>query len=125
MVSIVESAAQDLMDVFDDAGVTGFVHAREVDGDRETGLGSDDLVVTASVFKIPVMLELARQAAAGERSLTDRITVTAEDRTIGPTGLSVMLDGVDLSLRDLADLMMSVSDNTATDVIMRQGGIDR
>lgn len=116
---------QDLKDVFEEAGVTGFVHACEVDGDRETGLGSHDLVVTASVFKIPVMLELARQAAAGELSLTDRVRVAAADRTIGPTAISVMLDDVELSLRDLALLMMSVSDNTATDVIMRVVGLDR
>lgn len=44
---------------------------------------------------------------------------------MGPTGLSGMLDEVELSFRDLAFLMMSISDNTATDVIMRRLGTDR
>ena len=121
----VESAVErDLRSIFADAGAEGFLHAREIDGDAQVGIDADELVVTASVFKVPVLVECARQAAAGERSWTDRIRVTAEDRVLGPTGLSVMFDDVDLSLRDLAYLMMSVSDNTATDVIMRLVGLD-
>jgi beta-lactamase class A len=53
------------------------------------------------------------------------VHVPADRRTDGPTGLSVMSDDADLSLRDLAFWMMSVSDNTATDVIMELlGGPD-
>jgi len=118
------TVTRDLEQIFEDAGATGFLHARAIDGDAEIGVNADDLVVTASVFKIPVLLETARQAASGERSWTDRIRVTPEQHTLGPTGLSVMVDDVDLSLRDLAYLMMSVSDNTATDVIMGIVGLD-
>ncbi len=114
-----------LKEAFEGASTTGYLHAREVDGDREVGLGADDSVVTASVFKIPILLELALQAEAGEVDLKERVRVTPKDRTLGPTGLSVMLDEVDLSLRDLALLMMSISDNTATDVIMERVGLDR
>ena len=46
----------------------------------------------------------------------------ASRRTVGPTGLSVMLDDADLSVRDLAFWMMCVSDNTATDVLMERLG---
>lgn len=77
------------------------------------------------MFKIPVLLELVRQAWGGELELTGRLRVTPKDRVMGPTGLSGMLDEADLSLRDLAFLMMSISDNTATDVIMRRLGTDR
>jgi beta-lactamase class A len=115
----------ELAGVFDKAGARGFVHARVVDGDDQVGLDADDLVVTASVFKIPVLLELARQAAAGELDLTDRIRVPSDRRTLGPTGLSVMLDDVDVSVRDLAFWMMCVSDNTATDVLMERVGASR
>jgi beta-lactamase class A len=96
-----------------------FLHARSLNGDdAETGTNADDGVVLASVFKIPVLVELARQVGAGKRSWTERVLVPAERRTDGPTGLSVMCDDAELSLRDLAFWMMSVSDNTATDVIM-------
>ena len=119
------TVAQDLEQVFTDAGAKGFLHARALDADGEVGLNEDELVVTASVFKIPVLVETARQVASGERSWTNRIRVKPEQHTLGPTGLSVMVDDVDLSLRDLAYLMMSVSDNTATDVIMGMVGVDR
>jgi beta-lactamase class A len=89
------------------------------------GLDADTPVVTASVFKVPVMLEVARQIAAGQLSGTERVHVPASRRTAGPTGLSVMLDDVEVSLRDLAFMMMSVSDNTATDVVMGRVGVDR
>ena len=79
----------------------------------------------ASVFKIPVLLELVRQAWDGEVDLWERITVGARDRVMGPTGLSAMLDDAELSLRDLAFLMMSISDNTATDVVMRRLGLEK
>lgn len=119
------TVTQELEQIFADAGATGFLHARAIDGDVEIGLNAGELAVTASVFKIPVLVETARQVASGERSWTDRIRVTPEQHTLGPTGLSVMVDDVDLSLRDLAYLMMSVSDNTATDVIMGIVGLDR
>lgn len=82
------------------------------------------MVVTASVFKVPVALELARRACQGELELNERVRVTPDERTVGPTGLSVFLDEAELSLRDLAGLMLTVSDNTATDVLMRRLGID-
>jgi beta-lactamase class A len=111
--------------VFDAAGARGYVHARAVNGASEVGLDADAPVVTASVFKVPVLLELARQAAAGELDLTERVVVPAGRRTVGPTGLSVMLDDVEVSVRDLAFMMMSVSDNTATDVLMERVGAAR
>ena len=47
-------------------GVTGFVHARCIDQDREVALRADEPVLMASLFKITVCLELFRQADAGE-----------------------------------------------------------
>ncbi|HZN15631.1 MAG TPA: serine hydrolase [Acidimicrobiales bacterium] len=108
------------------SGARVWLHARNLDGENEMGIDADAPVVLASTFKIPVLIELARQSDAGRVSLTDRIAVPASRRTDGPTGLSVMLDDANLSVRDLAFLMMSVSDNTATDVLMELlGGAER
>ncbi|HWG24270.1 MAG TPA: serine hydrolase [Actinospica sp.] len=49
----------------DAAGVTVWPHARPVDGGPELGIGADRSVVTASVVKVPMAVEPARQAAAG------------------------------------------------------------
>ena len=115
----------ELAHVFGDAGCEGFLHARAVEGEGEVSYRGTEPVVLASVFKIPVLLEFARAVAEGELDATERIVVPAKGRTLGPTGLSVMLDDVELSLRDLAYLMMSVSDNAATDVMMQRLGCGR
>ncbi|WP_433424480.1 serine hydrolase [Microtetraspora malaysiensis] len=112
-----------LKEVFDDADVEGFVHVREVDGSAEIGLNPDAPVVLASVFKIPVVLEYARQAAAGTLDRTERLTVTTADKD-GGIGTSGCADDVSLTLRDLAHFMMTMSDNAATDVLLRRVGLD-
>ena len=101
------------------------LHARDLDSDRQVGVGADDPVVLASVFKVPVLVELLRQTASGEIDATGRTRVTPAERSPGPTGLSVMLDDVEMSVRDLALSMMTVSDNAATDILMDLVGTDR
>ena len=107
------------------AGAAAAWHVIDLGSGTELGERSDDPVVTASTYKTAVLLEVARQASAGELSLTDRVKVPADRRTMGPTGLSVMQDAVDISVRDLAFWMMCVSDNTATDVLQELVGTDR
>jgi beta-lactamase class A len=111
-------------DIFDSAGARGFVHAREVDGDAEVSFDGDEPVVLASVFKIPIVLEYALQAEAGEIDRTERLTVTSADKD-GGIGTSGCADDVTLTLRDLAHFMMTMSDNAATDVLLRRVGLDR
>jgi beta-lactamase class A len=106
-------------------GVRIHAHARDIDRGHTVGARAEDVVPIASTFKILVLLELCLRAENGGIALTDRVTVTDEDRTPGSTGLSVMRDPVELSVRDLALLMMSVSDNTASDVLARRLGLDR
>ncbi|MFI6901576.1 serine hydrolase [Nonomuraea sp. NPDC050394] len=113
-----------MREIFDAAGAAGFVHAREVDGDAEVAFGADDPVVLASVFKIPIVLEYALQAAAGELERTERLMVTAADKD-GGIGTSGCADDISLTLRDLAHFMMTMSDNAATDVLLRRVGLDR
>ena len=113
-----------MREIFDEAGARGFVHARDIDGDDEVGLDPDEPVVLASVFKIPVVLEYARQAAAGELERTERLTVTAADKD-GGIGTSGCADDVSLTLRDLAHFTLTMSDNAATDVLLRRVGLDR
>lgn len=111
--------------VFRSAGVTGWLHATDIDTGHEVGLGADEPVVLASVFKVPLLIELYRQAERGMLDLTEAVRVPASSRTsAGGTGLTAMLDDAELSLRDLAYLMIAVSDNAAADVLLARVGRD-
>lgn len=109
--------------VFAAAGARGFLHAREVgvSGGPEVAVGADDPVVLASVFKIPVALAYAREVAAGRLDETERTRVTARYR-IGGIGTAGCADDVEMSWRDLARFMLTMSDNAATDVVYHRVG---
>ncbi|MCS0603456.1 class A beta-lactamase-related serine hydrolase [Streptomyces sp. LP11] len=109
---------------FAEARVEGFVHARDLDSGAEFGYGADERVVLASVFKIPIALAYARQAAAGHLDPAGRYTVTAAYRS-GGSATAGCLDDVEISARDLAFLMMTISDNAATDLLLHVVGLDR
>ena len=101
-----------------------FAHVIDVDSGRQFGVRVDEPVVSASTFKVPVLTEYVRQVAAGELDPATRIKIAAGSGTTGPTGLSVFVDDAEWSLRDVATSMITVSDNAATDIVMRLVGID-
>ncbi|MEU8513967.1 serine hydrolase [Kitasatospora sp. NPDC048722] len=109
---------------FADAGVSGLLHARDLDTGAEIALGADTAVSTASVHKLCLLVTLFREAAEGRIDLTRQVDVPAADRTPGRTGLAAMLDAARLSLRDLAYLTAAVSDNAAADVLWAEVGLD-
>lgn len=107
--------------VFAEAGARGFLHAREIGGGPEVAAGADDPVVLASVFKIPVAVAYAREVAAGRLDETARTRVGSRYR-IGGIGTAGCADDVEMSWRDLALFMLTMSDNAATDVVYHRIG---
>lgn len=93
-----------------------------MDGEGEACHDADEPVVTASVFKVAVALEVFCQVAAGRLDPGQRVRLTPSACTPGPTGISVFGDDVEVSVRDLALLMLSVSDNAATDALIDLAG---
>jgi beta-lactamase class A len=124
--SFAEQAAYDhIAAAADAAGADVFAHALDTDSGAEIGIASDDPVVTASVFKVPVLTEYVRQVEAGELDPSSRVHIPAGSGTVGSTGLSVFSDDADWSLRDVATSMITVSDNAATDIVTAMVGIER
>lgn len=76
----------DLGGLFRAAGVTGFLHAVDLDTGAEVGHGADEPVVLASVFKVALLVEFFRQVDESRLDEAERITVTADRRTPEPPG---------------------------------------
>ncbi|QIS18780.1 serine hydrolase [Nocardia terpenica] len=112
-----------MREIFEQAGVQGWLHARCLDCGAEIGDGADEPVVLSSVVKVLLVLELGRQIAAGQVDPTDRLRATAAYRLGGP-GTSGCRDDVEYSLRDAAYLALSLSDNTAADLLFERVGLD-
>lgn len=102
------------------AGLDGTmgVYVRAAATGEETELNAERPFQMASVFKIPILAELLYQAHAGRRSLDDRIILTSEMKAPGSGVLKELSAGTPLTVRDLATLMIIVSDNTATDILL-------
>lgn len=109
---------------FAEAGVSGRLHAVDIDSAAEIDAGADHPVVTASVHKLCLLVALHQHAAAGLLDLTEQVECPPGERTPGPTGLAAMLDPVRMSLRDAAYLMTAVSDNAAADLLLARIGLD-
>jgi len=109
---------------FDGAGCVGSVHAVRLSDGAEVGHDPDRLHVMASVVKVPIGLELYAQVAGGALDPASAVTLEPSARTPGPVGISQFSDAVTVSLRDLAYLMLTISDNAATDAVAEAVGID-
>ena len=92
---------------------------------EEIAINADRQMDTMSTIKIPLMVEAFRQIEAGKFSLSDRITMSEDQKRPG-TGVMRSLDsGLSLTIKDAITLMNIVSDNTATDILFAKvGGID-
>ena len=86
---------------------------------------ADEVLPTASSIKIAILAELYRQVQQGKLKFGDLYTLQQAD-LVGGSGISEALTpGVTrLTLRDVAALMISVSDNSATNIIIDRVGME-
>jgi beta-lactamase class A len=89
-----------------------FIH----NGERKFG--------AASTVKIPLMVEIFRQIDRGERSLDDEYVLDADDIAVGSGVMLYLHHGMTFTLNDLIYLMISISDNTATNILIDMAGMD-
>jgi beta-lactamase class A len=93
---------------------------------QEIAINADVLMDTMSVIKVPLLVTLMRDVEAGKVDLDQRAAVDAPHRRWGTGVLSAMDDGLTISLRDAASLMIGISDNLATDLCFEAvGGPER
>ena len=105
------------------SGVVGIAVEDLTSGERFTV--NDSLTFPqASAIKVALLLELFRQADTGTLALSERVEVPASQHVGGDGVLQSFADrGSALSLHDLAVLMVTLSDNTATNVLIQRVGM--
>jgi beta-lactamase class A len=92
--------------------------AKNLDTGETYALGADDRVRTASTIKIAVMVEAFARVAEGKAKWTNEIALSKAARYGGSGVLPELADGLRLRFRDAVNLMMVVSDNTATNLVL-------
>jgi beta-lactamase class A len=92
--------------------------AKNLDTGAVYELGADDRVPTASTIKIAVMVEAFARVSEGKAKWTDELILTKEKKVGGSGILGEFGDGLHLTLRDAVNLMMTMSDNTATNLVI-------
>jgi beta-lactamase class A len=78
----------------------------------------------ASMIKVPIMYELMRQAAAGKLSLDESLIVTNAVRVGGAGILKELRPDISMTIRELVTLMIILSDNTATNMLIDLVGMN-
>lgn len=104
-------------------GLAG-VAIKELTTGATLAINADEIFPTASTIKIHVLLQLLTRAEAGEIDLQQRIAIPPESHVLGSGVLAYLQGPVELTLRDIAILMIIVSDNTATNLCIDAAGLE-
>ena len=92
--------------------------AKNLDTGETYALNPDERVRTASTIKIAVMIEAFARVNEGKVKWTDEVVLTKEKKVSGSGILGELSDGLRLTFRDAVNLMMILSDNTATNLVL-------
>lgn len=92
------------------------------DSDIIADFNAKTSLAVGSAFKIAVLKTLKQQIDSEQKSWSDIVTIKAEDKSLPSGILQTWPDNSPLTLQTLANLMISLSDNTATDILINQVG---
>ena len=108
------------------AGFHGKVtlYAENLSSGKTVSLGGEQPVRTASTIKLAIMIECFAEANEGKLDLGEMLTLTGPEKVSGSGILQELSDGDKLPVRDMIDLMIVLSDNTATNLILNRIGGD-
>lgn len=99
------------------AGVVG-ITVRDLSSGWTLSIRGDETFPSASLIKVPVLVALLDEVHAGRMALDEPITMVARDRVGGSGILKHMASGHRMTLEEAAWLMITLSDNTATNLLL-------
>ena len=116
------SLESEIRSITENSGAEMAVSALHLESGQRADVDADRIYPLCSVLKIPVLAEAFRQIEAGRFALHDRWELTTAEKNL-PSGILVFFDdGLAPTVKDLLTLMIIISDNTATDMVMHRLG---
>ena len=100
------------------------LYYRPLSGGKAVCHNADMPLVAASIIKIPVMIEAFRRFESGEMDRNAIHVLREEEKKPSCGALNRMHAGLEVTMRDLVDLMIVLSDNTATNILIDYLGVD-
>jgi beta-lactamase class A len=99
----------------------GIIH---IESGRELFVNGNEPFPMASTFKVPIAVELLTRVQSGTVRLDSMVTVKPSDLHPGSGTLTSLFNdpGVQLSVHNLLELMLLISDNSATDMVLKVAG---
>jgi beta-lactamase class A len=122
MTEAPEAFNETMWGLFEGLSGTIGVAVHEIGGHRTLNWNANETFPMASTMKIPLIYETYRQAEAGRLDLTERVPLSHANRVPGSGVLQHLDEGLAPTIRDLAELMIIVSDNWATDILFDRLG---
>jgi beta-lactamase class A len=104
------------------AGFKGkvFLYAKNIDTGESYGVQPDAQVRTASTIKVPVMVEVFAQVGEGKLNWTDELAIVRRNENEDGGILFEFTPGVKIPVRDAMRLMIVLSDNIATNILLER-----
>ena len=101
------------------------VAAKHIETGEELYVNGDTYFPMASVFKVPIFVEVMAQVKEGRFALDNEVSIDKADQHLGSGYLSDLdAPGIKLSIKNLINLMMMISDNSATDILLTKVGAE-
>ncbi len=102
-------------------GKAGFYY-KNLETGETWGYNEKEVFSAASVTKLPLMVLILQEIHEGKRSFRDMVTITDAQKVPGCGTVQHMTGSVTLDVETLGKMMISVSDNTATNALFRYMG---
>ena len=97
---------------------------KHLERDEETIINGDKFFQLASVVKVQILTTLMHEVGKGNLDLLERVTIKNTDKVPGSGVLKEMDEGMTVTIKDLATLMIIISDNMATDKLLKIVGLE-
>jgi len=99
------------------------LYATDLRSGKTVALNADTPMPTASVIKLTILFDALKQIQAGKASLTDRLVLTKANQVGGSGVLGLFDTPLTVTLKDALTMMVVVSDNTATNMVIDRLGL--